>query len=233
MSANDIGIPDRFQVLSVRFHRPSGFHMTDRTSLNRSEKATLRKRLKMLRRQLPDHDLQSSRVVQQIQQLSAYQAARAVLYYIDVRDEVRIRQLVQAELETANRQVVVPFCNRGSLSLVVLKDWSELSAGTYGILEPHPLLQRDTQRHISPSDINCALIPGVGFDSTGNRLGHGQGYYDRLLCELPPDCLRVGVAYDCQIVDQIPAEPHDQRVDLLVSPLRVVNCRHPHPERTR
>ena len=70
--------------------------------------------------------------------------------------------------------------------------------------------------------IDAVLVPGVAFDRAGHRLGYGGGYYDRLLPSLRRDCLRVGLAYDEQVVDELPAEEHDVRLHAVVTPTRLL-----------
>jgi 5-formyltetrahydrofolate cyclo-ligase len=61
------------------------------------------------------------------------------------------------------------------------------------------------------------VVPGVAFDRCGNRLGHGAGYYDRLLALASPSATLIGLAFDCQMVDSIPVEPHDVRMHYLIT----------------
>ena len=92
-------------------------------------------------------------------------------------------------------------------------------AGRWGIREPDP--QRCAPVRVDQLD--AVLVPGVAFDATGARLGHGAGYYDRLLAGVRPDCVRVAAAFSLQCIEQVPMEPHDRRVTLLVTedgPLR-------------
>jgi 5-formyltetrahydrofolate cyclo-ligase len=68
------------------------------------------------------------------------------------------------------------------------------------------------------------LLPGAAFDHRGNRLGYGGGYYDRLLARLKKKLPLVALAYEEQIVDSLPAEPHDIKVDMIVTDERVIRC---------
>lgn len=69
---------------------------------------------------------------------------------------------------------------------------------------------------------DAVIVPLVAADARGNRLGYGKGYYDRTLARL--DAPRIGVGWDCQIVETVPAEPWDQRLDWLVTPTRTIRC---------
>ncbi len=70
-------------------------------------------------------------------------------------------------------------------------------------------------------------MPGVAFDRSGHRLGYGGGFYDRFLARLPARALRIGVAFDQQVLDELPAEEHDQPVDLVVTPSEVLHASPP------
>jgi 5-formyltetrahydrofolate cyclo-ligase len=70
---------------------------------------------------------------------------------------------------------------------------------------------------------DLVLVPGMAFDSSGNRLGRGQGFYDRLLAETSG--VKCGVGYDFQLLEKIPAEPHDAKVDFILTPTRCLKSK--------
>jgi len=88
-----------------------------------------------------------------------------------------------------------------------------LRPGPHGLREPDPSLCP----LVAPAEITLVLVPGLGFARGGARLGRGGGYYDRWLATLPPDTPTIGVAFAVQIVPGLPCEPHDRRVDHLVT----------------
>jgi len=105
----------------------------------------------------------------------------------------------------------------GLLGLHIVDDESELVHGPYGLTQP----AEDAPR-IEAHLIDAVIVPGVAFDEDCWRLGYGGGYYDRLLPLLRKDCARIGVAYDEQVLDSIPAEEHDVRMHAVVTPSRVL-----------
>ena len=106
-----------------------------------------------------------------------------------------------------------------------LKNYDQkLSAGSFGILEPKPELRRLPIHQFSPEDLDAVLVPGLAFDRTGGRLGRGKGYYDRFFQKLPKKTLLIGLAFDEQVVERVPLEPHDRKIDLLVTPGGVWNA---------
>jgi 5-formyltetrahydrofolate cyclo-ligase len=78
---------------------------------------------------------------------------------------------------------------------------------------------------VTVADVDWMLVPGVAFDRTGRRLGYGGGYYDRLLPLLGPDAVCAAGAYELQLVDEVPAAPHDLTVDVIVTEARTLAVR--------
>lgn len=110
----------------------------------------------------------------------------------------------------------------GVLGLHLVGHELELVAGPFGLAQPSehaPRAARDS--------IDVVILPGVAFDERGRRLGYGGGYYDRLLPTLRPDCIRIGVAFDEQLLPEIPAEEHDANVAIVVTPSRVIRASDP------
>ena len=68
-----------------------------------------------------------------------------------------------------------------------------------------------------PRSLDVVIVPGLAFTRRGDRLGQGGGWYDRLLAELPDDCTTIGVGFSIQLVDDLPVEPHDTRVDVVIT----------------
>ena len=94
------------------------------------------------------------------------------------------------------------------IQIIEISDLKELSRGPYGILEP-PLNQSYLGK---PEELDLAIVPGLGFDRGGGRLGHGLGYFDRFLLEVRK-AYKIGLAFECQIMDEIPCEAHDVVMD--------------------
>jgi 5-formyltetrahydrofolate cyclo-ligase len=93
-----------------------------------------------------------------------------------------------------------------------------LVPGRRGLLEP----AADVAGDVPAETVDAAVVPGVCYDESGRRLGRGGGSYDRALARLPPGALRIAVALDSEIVAEVPAEEHDERVDVIVTPTRVI-----------
>lgn len=153
--------------------------------------------------------------------------AEVVSFYASFRSEVGTLSMIKESLERGKR-VILPKVDkeRRILNLYEIKDINELSPGYMGIPEP----SLPDERLVEGNDIGLFIIPGVAFDEKGNRLGYGKGFYDKLLSEitnpqsLTPDPFLTALAYEEQLIDLIPSELHDVKVDMIVTDKRVIKC---------
>jgi 5,10-methenyltetrahydrofolate synthetase len=147
--------------------------------------------------------------------LEEYRAAGVVLAYAGVGSELDTAGFMREVLD-GGRRLVLPRVDReeGRLELYEVEDpGRELVPGVWGIPEPDP----ERARRVGLGEVEFVLMPGVAFDRCGGRLGHGAGYYDRLLGSartLPP---LVAATFEAQVVERVPMEPHDVPVDLVVT----------------
>lgn len=187
-----------------------------------ASKETIRRDVLAARRALADRGQRSQVIGDRFLQAFPLEDLRHPLVYVSVRDEVATIRLLESCL-IQFREVVVPYCLPDyQLALFPLREMTELRSGKYGILEPDEQLR--AERTVDPQSIDLAVVPGVAFDRKGNRLGYGKGYFDRLLARLPPNCPRVALAFDCQLVDTIPAEAHDIPLQTIVTETRTIDC---------
>jgi len=173
-----------------------------------SLKHKIRTQAEATRRAKPDKDEASRIICASVAALPEYAAADTVMCYVDVRHEVRTRQFISAALEGSKR-IVLPYCLDNRLELFLLESMDELCPGTYGIPEPKVELRALARKRVDVGRLDLVMVPGVAFDRRGARLGHGKGYYDRLLAGVRTDTLLVGLAFECQVFAEIPTEPHD------------------------
>jgi 5-formyltetrahydrofolate cyclo-ligase len=149
--------------------------------------------------------------------LPEYVRAQTVMYYIDVRSEVRTRHDLPHAL-TQGKKIVVPWCNdQGELELFHLENMDELAIGMYKILEPAPALRLLPAKQVKARELDLIMVPGVAFDRSGARMGHGKGYYDKLLQHARPDAPLVALAFECQLFPEIPTAPHDIFMDSIIT----------------
>ena len=169
----------------------------------------------------------SRSIVDTFMSLYEYADASTVMFYIDVRSEVRTRHALPEAL-SSGKNIVVPWCNDdGELELFHLESMDELETGMYGILEPSQKLRRLPQKQVDLKELDLIMVPGVGFDSTGARMGHGKGYYDKLLENARQDTPLVALAFECQMFEEIPVAPHDVFMDKIITESRLIECGNP------
>jgi 5-formyltetrahydrofolate cyclo-ligase len=152
--------------------------------------------------------------------LEYFKQARAILFYASFRSEVDTFQLIKYSLK-AGKKIALPKVDKEKkrLEIYTIQDLSEVAPGYMGIPEPVPAIHRE----VILDEIDIVIIPGAGFDLKRNRLGYGAGYYDRLLSKSINKKMTIALAFEEQIVDDIPAEPHDVKVDMIVTDKRLVS----------
>jgi 5-formyltetrahydrofolate cyclo-ligase len=149
--------------------------------------------------------------------LPEYATAEVVMFYIDVRSEVRTRLDLELALKSG-KTLVVPWCNaEGELELFRLDSMDELELGMYRILEPRAELRTLPEKQVDVESLDLIMVPGVGFDRRGARMGHGKGYYDKLLQHARRDTPLVALAFECQLFDEIPVAHHDIFMDKIIT----------------
>jgi 5-formyltetrahydrofolate cyclo-ligase len=172
-----------------------------------------------------DKDQVSALAVASVLELPEYAAARTVLWYLDCRSELRTRHVLPQVLASGKR-IAVPYCTvdelgANKLGLWWLESMDELVVGKWKILEPPKERWGEAGKEIGPEELDVVIVPGVAFSRRGGRMGNGQGYYDRLLANVRPDCALVGLCYECQLFDDLIVGPHDVQMDKVVTPCAV------------
>ena len=176
-----------------------------------------------------DKKAKDSAIRKRLFSLEYFKDAKTILFYASFRSEAETLKAIQNTLKLKKR-VALPVVDaeHKQLKLYEIRDISELSAGYMGIPEPVP----SRTRNMSLNEIDIEIIPGIGFDLRGNRLGYGAGYYDKLLSHKSKRLSKtkgrittIALAFEDQIAEKIPSEPHDIRVDLIVTDKRVINCK--------
>lgn len=152
----------------------------------------------------------SARICAAIASLPQWHNARTVAFFAAQQREPDV-ELLWAQ--AAGKIVCYPRVADDGLNLYSVESPYELQPGQWGLREPIA----DSARLILPADVDLILVPGVTFTRTGTRCGRGGGYYDRLLASLSPRTCKIGVCFDFQIVSELPTEPHDIAVDVVIA----------------
>lgn len=146
-----------------------------------------------------------------------WRAAQSVLFFAPLPEELDVWPLLTEALAGGKRVALPRFvaAAQGYEACQVLDPAADLELGHFGIREPRDLCPR-----FASDQLDLILVPGVAFDLQGGRLGRGKGYYDQLLGALHG--AKFGVAFDQQVVDEVPMVPHDVRLDCILTPTRWV-----------
>ena len=179
-------------------------------------KKRLREEAHAHRNAQPEKESLSQTICETFTRLPEYQSAKTVMFYVDVRSEVRTRHYLATAL-THGKKIVVPFCVDGELELFHLEDMNELETGMYKILEPKKDLRESPAKKFDVKDLDLIMVPGVAFDKRGARMGHGFGYYDKLLERARPEAPLVALAFECQLFPEIPTQEHDVFMDKIIT----------------
>lgn len=184
----------------------------------------LRKNILNKRDTLSRFEIQDkSTVIQKhIMNMTQFRSVETVFIYIDFRSEVETRSLIKRMLEM-DKNVVVPVTlenNHDLLAVSINNLDTELKPGYMSIMEP--TVEIRNKQTVHPGTIDMAIIPGSVFDERGGRMGYGGGYYDRFLSKKSPQALRIGLAFETQMVKHISLKDHDELMDYVVTEERVI-----------
>ena len=172
------------------------------------EKKDLRAHIKTLKKQHSKEQLleQSEQILAKLEQHPDFMKADTVMLYSALPDEVQ----TQAFLEKwhLKKHIILPTVVGDDIIPVAYGKDTAFAVGDFNILEP--------QNEPYTGGFDLIIVPGVAFDRKGNRLGRGRGYYDRFLCQ-HLDVKRIGICFDFQLVDEVPAEDFDIRMNEVIS----------------
>jgi 5-formyltetrahydrofolate cyclo-ligase len=180
-----------------------------------NSKSEIRRRMIGLRNAMTREEIEakSLAIQKRLTELEEILLASTLMTFLSFGSEVLTDGLIRWGWGEGKR-IVVPFCRPESRELTACRidDFDELEKGRYGIRAPKEGLLRPVER----GEIDAILVPGVAFDQRGYRVGYGGGYYDRFLLGAP-QAAKIGAAFACQIVAEIPADPYDVTVDRIVT----------------
>ena len=151
----------------------------------------------------------------------AYRCATTIAVYLDFRGEVSTQRLIDQAWHDG-KIVVAPRVLRGDAHMEMFRliPTMQVEFGAWQV--PQPVLPSDKENMNDPVMPQLLIVPGVAFTPCGDRLGYGKGYYDRYLSRTNTGVVRIGIAYDLQVVDQLPIHDLDQRMDWIITPTRLI-----------
>jgi len=181
-------------------------------------RADILKKLKAFSRK---EKLQKAKALEErLFEFANFMEANTTLLYLNRNGEFDMRSIVKRCLDQ-HKIIALPAFDVEKYEMVLMKVSdldADLVTGPRGMLEPDP-----EKCKVIPIDcIDLAVVPGLAFDEKGGRLGSGEGYYDRFIPQLPVTARKVTLAFERQVIQQIPMESHDRHVDIIISEQRII-----------
>jgi len=187
------------------------------------DKKILRKKILQKRAELSTENIvnYSNIIENKLYKMDYYKNAKTIMSFISFGDEIITHEIIKNSIKNG-KSVVVPITIPETKELKVSKilDFSELEIGYYNILTP----KKDFLRFIDFNTIDLVLVPGVVFARDGYRVGYGGGYYDRFLSKFKEKVNTIGLAFDLQIVEEVPKDSFDIPVDFIITEKETINC---------
>ena len=176
------------------------------------EKKQIRADIKKLKSTLTNNEKEvaSNAVFTKLVKLQVWNNAKNILLYHSLPDELQTVTFLE---QIKGKNIFLPKVVGDSL-IVLPYSKNELQKGAFSILEPLGNLD------IKPNYLDLIIIPGIAFDKDLNRLGRGKGYYDKLLKQ--SNAYKIGVCYDFQLIEKIPTEKHDVKMDMIITPTNII-----------
>ncbi len=185
------------------------------------DKKILRKRLQQQRDALPlKARIQKSKIIaKKFIQSPEYKDSKNILIYYPFRSEIDTTFIMKKALRDG-KKIILPKVSGNDLKLFFIHDLKkQLTLGTFDIMEP----SGDGCIRADIRDIDLAVIPGVCFDVSFNRLGYGGGFYDRVIPLLSEKIKKIAICFDLQLILSIPVEEHDQKIDKIITEKRTLS----------
>ena len=185
-----------------------------------AQKKNLRREILSRLRSMPSDEKKffDNELTKKFLESSSYRRAKILMAYMSTAEEVQLNEIISAAL-AEEKIVAVPLIDGREMHAVILPSLDAVEVGAYGIFT----VKSDVAKIIDAEKINCVIVPGVAFDDECCRLGRGAAFYDKFLPRAV-HAEKIALAYDCQIVEKIPAEPHDFKVDAVITPTKNFLC---------
>lgn len=181
----------------------------DSTLINKQMKKELRERIKNEKKKysLEQKKSEEQNIFNAIEKLHQFKIAKNIGLYHALKDEVQTEAFLNKWSDT--KHIYIPHVDNQSMTFHRYFTNMKLERSQLGVLESNQ------SEIINAEKIDLMIVPGIAFDVNCNRLGRGGGYYDRFLTRT--QAYKIGIAYDCQIVEQLKTEAHDVIMDCVVS----------------
>ena len=184
-------------------------------------KKQLRKEIICLRDTLSaaEREVKAEIIIKKLLTTELYQKANHIMLFAAFGSELNLLPLVEAIIK-AGKHAYLPVVDKKTNRILPIEVHSlaDLKPGTYDIPEPSP----DNYQEVTPNLLDLIITPAVAFDTDKYRIGYGAGYYDRFFASLKKDIIKIGVGFDEQLVQEVPREPHDIRLNYVLTDKRLL-----------
>ncbi len=185
-------------------------------------KSIFRQNLKSQREKVPTEEAQAAAesLWNQLKEQTFFHNAKRVAAFCSFKAEISTMKVLEGIL-ASGKELYLPRVEKGQtlIQFYPVTDLKKLAPGQYEILEPPAVGVA-----LAPSKIDLILVPGLGFDNRGHRLGYGQGHYDRFLKVIDPHCFTLGISYAFQLIDKVPNADHDSPVNAVLTEKFIMLC---------
>ena len=161
----------------------------------------------------------SEKIVQKFLSSELYKNSSVIMAYMSMADEIQLREFFADAFDKKKILAIPLIVERGIIQPVILKNFDSLEVGDFGILT----VKKNSRKFLDIEKIDCIIVPGVAFDIRGYRLGLGGGYYDRFLKKT--SAKKIALAFDFQLTENLPIEPHDMPVDFIITEKNFIEVR--------
>lgn len=188
------------------------------------EKSEIRRKVKNLRSMLlaAERERAADEVFARLEETAAFLLSDHIMMYHSLDDELSTLKFLSKWKD--RKHFYLPRVNGVNLEVLPYEE-TRLELGAFHIEEP------TGTNTIDPNELELIIVPGVAYDRKGNRLGRGKGFYDRLLSDI--NATKIGVGYEFQLFDEIPAESHDVKMDAVITQNQCIIIRDVSPKRKR
>lgn len=184
------------------------------------EKKDLRKRILNIRNNIQDDEklLKDKKILDLIIKNNLYINSKSIFTYVNFGSEVNTIAIIERALEEG-KEIYVPKTDiiKKEMVAVKIKSIKDLEVGNYGMLEP-----KEGLTIAEKENFDLIIMPGAVFDYKGNRIGYGAGYYDKYLLQIDKNIKKLALAYELQILHDIPKEEHDIQVNYIITEERIL-----------
>ncbi len=183
----------------------------------KARKAVLRREFLAKRAALPfdERDRIGHALTEKFTATEFYREAKVLMAYASTPDELQLNELFAACFNAGKVLAIPLIVGKGLMRAVAVPSFDALEMGAFGI----QTVKRELRQFVEPAQIDCVIVPGLAFDVSGGRLGLGGGFYDRFLPQAV-NARKIALAYDFQLLESLPLEPHDFRINGVLTPER-------------